>query len=236
MKADFPPIPWAEGAPQPGMDDPRILDLLNCNTGAAYLGADGATVPTGDVAGWAPALMLQSGLVQPSSRQQADGQRWAACVILAAGTGTDTGLALNDVPRTNQLRGAIRAGSLPQDFGLCANPPVELQRAVSCTEQHTLQLLGWSELSTFATSAERLSACRTLAGSLTRMSDPSAGGRLRLTAYEERDGPNGTVIPSGAPDQPGQTGTVTCIVSTVGTGRLVGSLLGLGNGPVPLTG
>ena len=174
MKPNFPDIPWVEGAPQPGMNDPHILELLNCNTGSAYLGATAVTASDGNVAGWAPALMFQSGLVQPSTRQRAAGQRWAACVILAAGTGTETGLALNYVPRAARLRGAISSGSVPDDFALCSNPPVELQRTIPCTQQHTLQLLGWTDLSTFSTPAARSAACRALAVSLTRMPDPTA--------------------------------------------------------------
>jgi hypothetical protein len=66
---------------------------------------------------------------------------------------------------------------------------------------------------------------------MTGMADISAGGGLRLIVAEETP-PAGGTSPDGAVN--GSVGGASCRLSVVGDAELVGTLIGIGQGRLPL--
>lgn len=98
----------------------------------------------------------------------------------------------------------------PTPFGSCRSGQ-RPDRRVSCGAAHGEQVFG----TLLAGATPTLDSCRALVGRLTSMTDPTGGGRLEV----------GLADPESA---------ATCRVRVVGSQRLTGTLLGLGDGPLPL--
>jgi hypothetical protein len=98
----------------------------------------------------------------------------------------------------------------PAPFGLCRSGDVP-DRRVSCLVPHGQQVFG----TVLPGATPTTDSCRALVEQLTAMSDPTAGGRLEV----------------GVAD-PGST--ASCRVRVLGPQQLAGTLLGLGDGPLPV--
>jgi len=98
----------------------------------------------------------------------------------------------------------------PTPFGSCRSGEVP-DRRVSCDAPHGQQVFG----TLLAGATPSMASCRALVGRLTSMTDPTGGGRLEVGLAD---------LGSAA----------TCRVRVVGPQRLAGTLLGLGDGPLPL--
>jgi hypothetical protein len=80
------------------------------------------------------------------------------------------------------------------------------------------------------------SSCLALAQGMTGMPDVTAGGRLRTAILLQRFDKDGNTQSADGPRPPGSGDLGSCSLQTVGTGKLTGSLIGLGSNPLPLTG
>ncbi len=233
LKADFPLLEWNPANPYPGMTDKQRDVLFSCDSGPSYLGLPSGT--DGEVAGWTPVVSMQTALLAGDARQRAAGQRWAACVLLGTG---DAGIdaTIRDT-YTGTLKNAFLAGTTPDSFGKCALGSLTQSAPTPCRDPHTHQLLGIKHFPPGQHPAASIQAdCHRLAAQLTRMPDPSAGGRLRLLGELTRWDSQGYTIAPGQPHEPDETLEASCSVVTAGTARLTGSLLGIGARPLPITG
>lgn len=183
------------------------LDL--CPGLDAYIGLDSGVPGTS----WQPALSLQVIAGRPNARQAAAGQRWAACVVMPAGAG----------PYTNPLKGSVSAGEAPPILGACAGGP---QPRVwnDCIGTHKWEIFASKTLSEPPPAqAELDDECEFIVQRATAMPDIFAGGALSVHAF---------VIEVKAEFSP-PTSTVSCVVGTTDNRKLIGSLRGLGDSPVP---
>lgn len=182
--------------------------------------------------GWYPVLNSTSIFGGPDRRQQAVGQDWAACVLVMRSIGSNDAISY-----AGSARNSVTGGRLPDNFGVCSQDPTVFGDQVVCTSPHRFQLLARFDLTRDrATQTQRLVTCHTLATGLTRMPDLTAGGRLTLSITTDRFDQNGRASTDRGPLHPGESGTSTCALGTVGDARLSGSLLGLGSQPIPIVG
>lgn len=197
-----------------------------------YVGlADPATGNAADPAAWGPALNARFVFAGPDARQKTAGQRWGACVLTASPT-----IYNQPVPYSGSVRGRANFGPLPAGFGSCAADFTVNAAAESCGDPHSFEILGSADLTTSgASSATRLADCSRVARRVTRMPDPTVGGRLLLQVRVDRYDSYGEPSRSSGPLRKLETQYGTCGIGTTGNARLHGSLLGLGTDPVPLT-
>lgn len=167
---------------------------------------------------WKPTIGFTPYLVVPGDVEQRAGHSWTACLVVPAG-----GVAYNGTLRDAFLRG------LPAQYGRCfdsANLDL-LPTALLCDQPHAAELLatGWipdrSQVS--LTDIER--SCRAIAGRLIGTADPTKGEALRVVADRL------TLQSDGRPDGPL---TVSCSMTGAGMAQLSGSVIGLGDRPVPV--
>jgi hypothetical protein len=199
--------------------------------GLEYAGlTDPATGNAADPAAWIPSLNAGFVFAGPDARQKASGQTWGACVLTAAGAVEDQPLQYS-----GSARGSVNGGRLPWMFGACTADTTENASQVPCTERHGVQILAQAELTTSDTSSTtRLADCAQVARRVTRMPDPTAGGRLVLAVRVDRYDAAGDPSRSTGPLRKSETQYGTCTIATAGAATLHGSLFGLGADPVPL--
>ena len=207
-----PPIGPITGSTPP---DPVTPDGQWCDQVAAdYRAHEVSRFQAGAGHGWAPATGQR--FLTVLSRPNADPAepRWAACILLAPDLEVYTGSYLQS------LAGAVT----PSPFGLCRSGGVP-DGWVSCDAPHQVQEFG-SGTGQPMTARDAVDSCRALAQQMTGLQDVSAGGVLR-----------GVVIggDGGAAGASGQPATAwSCRLEMVGDARLVGTLLGIANRPLPL--
>ncbi len=176
--------------------------------------------PVGGPVRWKPTIGFNPFLVVPGELEQRAGRSWVACMVLPVG----------GVAYSGTLRNAFSQG-LPAQFGLCfssANFDV-LPTLLLCDQPHAAELLatGWIRDRSQVSLAEVHDACREVAGRLIGAADPTRGQALeivtdRLTAQsvDRSDGPL----------------TIGCFATAAGATQLSGSVIGLGERPVPIAG
>ena len=180
---------------------------------------------------WFPAFHDGATAGVPTAHQRAAGQGWLACAVIPRTT-TATG---NGYP--GLVRGALRTGRLPDGFGRCSDDPIgELPDTVSCDRPHRYQVAGETTTTTSSSAVDLKASCATLLHTMTRMPDLTAGGQLEVvvtfTTWTSTAGP----IVASHPLAVFGPQSALCSLHTVGTARLTGSLLGLGNASAPLEG
>jgi hypothetical protein len=156
--------------------------------------------------------------------------RWAACAVLPPGL----------EPYRGSYIGSLTHDRTPGPFGLCRSGD-ENDRWVSCVTPHRTQVFGTAGGQPLS-ARQGSSACRALIAGMTGMPDISAGGVLRVVVVGGGSGPTSGAAQGGAVDGPGNTGTsvsdsfhhARCELTVVGDGRLNGTLIGIGRGPLPL--
>jgi hypothetical protein len=195
-------------------------------------GVDPSPGPTGDpgdaLGPWWPVSTGFVGLLGPDISQYLSGQGWIACVVY---------------PRAGEYAGTVRggrAGPAAAAFGSCQDGAESaVQRRVSCRGPHDTEIFAIA--STVDADSDVLTAtCRELVMTATAMADPTAGGELAVDVMIR-----GSFGDSARPIDPGagspvfadpvaaERGQVACVVSVAGDRKLVGSLSGLGDGPLP---
>ena len=203
-----------------------------------YLG----TTPTTDILGvqWNKNLDVDTVTVGPNAHDRAAGRTWTACVLSPT----------NQLYRATALRSSWSAGRLPDAFGLCwAENLVQHGVPTNCVSPHRTQQLGYGFVASTARSAPSpadpsasdpsnsnpaasdpsavasadpaavAAGCAQLAATMMKAQDPTRGGLLAVKVVADT---------SGAP-------FVQCAVAVVGNRKLTGSLIGIGNKPLPLT-
>ncbi len=196
-----------------------------------YLGWDPAGSATGAgpadtaraLADWRPVLTQTLVLIGPDEAQFLAGQRWIGCAMLP-----------RQAPFSGSLRTGAASGAFPaaDAYGSCrAHPSGALRRELPCSVAHDAEIFGWAATRGWGAptldSAERgpaqpgpaargeesmLASCRALVTAVTGMTDPSAGGSLRVVVETDR-----------ASEAAG-SGRATCLVEVVADSRLGGGL------------
>jgi len=178
--------------------------------------------------GYQASLLLRGEVAMPTPAAVAAGQRWTVCYSTTFSGSAERPTAI--------------AGSHPEaDLGVCyrdtatADPSTEIpaeydssagrsQELTSCDLPHTAQYVGYASTGAGGlTVADFIAACRGYLILVTGMSDPTAGGQLRIDA----DSGDRQALGYGG----GQCGVRVGEKSHT----LSGSLIGIGDGPLPWT-
>ncbi|MGS0687004.1 hypothetical protein ACVBEQ_17990 [Nakamurella sp. GG22] len=156
---------------------------------------------------WIPLTGQQFTTVLSDVFPVSDEPRWSACMVGATGNEAYTGSYLQ----------SFAVGMAPAPFGRCMTDG-ERARDVSCTAPHDAQEFGVGSGAPMS-AREAVAACRELIAAMTGMADITAAGRLRT---ELVGGGTRSADPVG------------CRVSVVGPAQLTATLIGIGNGGLPL--
>ncbi len=175
-----------------------------------------------ELVSWRPTLSYRAFLIVPSALEQRAGRDWSACVVGPANGGWYRG----------SLHASDRDGPLPAGFGSCWVPDESgrLAGPRDCGRSHTAELLavGWNGdrglTSGGGASADVGSSCGRLAGRMMVTDDPTRNGELEMVA-ERMDRLTATWT--------GNPSSIGCFVVAAGSRQLNGSVVGLGDGPIP---
>jgi hypothetical protein len=173
--------------------------------------------PAGPVT-WNLAVNLRQAWILPDRISRAAGRTWAACVAGPAYGGRYEG----------RLLGAYDGGRLPDGFGNCwdQRTVTVAMRQVDCGAPHQSEVIsmGWvPPQPATVTRADIESSCYRLASLVMDRADPTASGQLQIR-----------INPDSDPPRVNRRLDIICYV--VPTERsLAGTLVGLGDRPVPLT-
>ena len=211
--------PWVD----PGAKDshtamrdgsPSDAIAAQCAQDARVYAGLAAAPPTIDPAAggvsFSPSIWLPVSALFPDDRQRAVGQDWVACVV--------------ESPTDTTFAGSVRAvfarqqpsGTLPAAFARCL-VEANATTAGDCDVPHQVELLGF-RLVKDTPDAARLarSACTDFAATVLKRPDPTAGGALEVVSIYDRS-----------------THEATCQIASAGPRLLRGSLIGLGDRPIP---
>lgn len=228
----------AASAIGPGPDD-------RCATGAAaFLGRPDVTDPAKH---WS-AFGTWTATLLPNQRQYAAGQMWEACVMTeppwtADGTPVLHGEGQPDRRTTESLRGAWADPVFRDRVGFCQDDrsgPDALP--VFCGAAHGSEVLAWTSWPDPGWGADAgarpdastlLTTCADQAARMFQRADPTADGALAVDVWLA-DG--GGYLDIGPEVELPEDGTAECSVHPSAPDRqLTGTLIGIGDGPVPLT-
>ncbi len=197
---------------------------------AGYIGMDGVT-SRGGFEGWFPSFMVTTSVIGPRPWQRADGQHWAACVVLAA---DEHGLT---VPTTTVVRGALPTGTIGAQFGLCQSVVGNVSSVVPCGEPHSTEWFG--NASWAAGDADpgiTAAGCRRLVAAATLIPAATIDRSLTIRVKVEYTNRSGDVVEHGATADEIKWTQASCEATATNGRSLEGSLLGLGTRPIPLVG
>jgi hypothetical protein len=202
----------------PPSDDGSIGALMGTSGGcwsAASLyvgltavgGVDDVRADLRDHVDWNPDLQVRGQLVGADVLQEAAGRDWSACVVRPENLDVYLG----------SVREALAGGAAPAEYGDCSpSTDPTVFSAVDCANPHPAERLGWAAVPTGSVSnAELAQSCLQFARSLLRTNDPTYSGVLDIVT--------------------GTGDLTTCTAEVHGDVRLTGSLIGIGNRPLPLT-
>jgi len=178
------------------------------------------TSPTGAVEAvrWDPTVNVRHVWVQPEAVQRAAGRTWLACVVTPA----------RPVRYLGRVAGAFAGRSLPDQFGVCWLQ-TDVSAAVTfvdCSEPHRSELVSIGSVSGHSdvAPADVTTSCERLASRVVGRDDPTAGGVLTVGVDPEE-------LPARLRSD--RTVDVTCFLTAGNDRRLVGTLVGLGDRPIP---
>lgn len=177
--------------------------------------------------GYQASLLLAAEIATPAPAAVTAGERWTVCyattlagteelptVIDSSQPGTGLGVCFRD-------KVADPSAEIPAEYDGSAGRSKEL---TDCRRPHTEQYVGYASTGAGGlTVADFLAACRGYLVRVTGMSDPTAGGQLRIDA----DSGDRQALGYGE----GQCGLRVSDPSRA----LSGSLIGVGDGPLPWT-
>jgi len=176
-----------------------------------------------DPVSWQLSISLRGNWMLPSVVMQAAGRSWAACVATPGVSGFYRGRVAN----------SYRGGRLPDLYGTCwdRSTPSAGMDAVDCGESHAAELISVGDVPDRAatTSAAINADCLRLAADVMGRADPTAGGGLQVKVAP--DLPDAPAAPSSPVAEPRGL-NVVCFV-TAGERSLTGSLVGIGENPIP---
>lgn len=164
---------------------------------------------------WRPAFQLFQALVGPTGEQRLLGADWLVCAI---------GTAKNGITSSYQgtMREGFTVGDQPDAVGTCSWSPGHFSQTW-CDENHRYQLLATVSLPGDGAGlpAEQVldRTCLAVAVVMLRTPDPTLGGQLEV---------DGLIDPSDPEKR-----TAFCIAGVGKDQKLNGSLIGIGDGPLP---
>jgi hypothetical protein len=190
-------------------------------------GAKGLTYVGGDTPSlyWSPRVYAFAVPISPSRRQQAAGQHWVACAMFRPND-DQTAVKRYD----GSLRMALATGNARNLLGFCGAGRDWTTGYVSvCSTPHEFQVLasgtaGAGDLSR----AELQRTCVQVARRLTALPDVTAAGALAVKV-QSIEGTGASTETAGV-QAPAKLG---CGISTGGSRRLAGGLVGIGDLPIP---
>jgi len=176
---------------------------------------------------WQTFLQITSALSRPSPRQQAAGQRWAACIVTLHPSDP-----LSPTPRYgSSLRDALRTGQQRDQLGNCT-AALDWDGDIvtdGCRQPHALEILAFGDSGAHPiTRVQVEETCRQLVRPLTAVPDPTAAGALSIQIHIE-DGSSAAIT---TPQVPAHS-NLACGITTTGSRKLRGSLIALGRQPIP---
>lgn len=165
----------------------------------------------------------------PDPRQLAAGQQWVACIAVPQVTDA---LGGTSTPYLGSIRNGYTMSPPPPAFSSCWQQPqsgYDPLLAFDCTSAHRVEVVGHRIVGKVdggapIASAEERRSCLAFAADVTGMGDPTAGGRLLI----------GVQIAAVADQDPSSGLDAWCVISAGAGHQLVGPLLGLREGSVPL--
>lgn len=217
--AGWPDVEAAEQAPtsrRGGACYPQAASFAGLATVGSSTDLPGA--PVGGPISWRTTIGFVGLWVTPGIGEQNAGRSWRLCLVVPVDRGTYEGT----------LRNAFTTGSLPSSFGLCW-AAADLDRfpaMVKCDQSHPAELLATGYIRDRSLAPTELidSACREIAGRIMHTDDPTRGGVLDVVADRQTGGSD------GREDSPLIVG---CFVTTADARPLDGTVIGLGEDPVP---
>lgn len=167
-----------------------------------------------DDSDWEPSIGQRFIAVSGAEPHVPNGSRWSTCAVLSSGL----------EPYEGSYMRSMADVAAPPPFGRCRSGwAVDVW--VSCLAPHRTQQFGSRE-GVIADQGAVLAGCRSLIRVMTGMSDITRGGELRVEVVGI-DPPRPASIDDGA-------SWSSCRLSIVGDRPLVGTLIGIGDQPLPL--
>lgn len=207
------------------------LNMEKCyRSNAEYLGLpmDGAA-PNVFFQYWFPNLMAGATAAAPTGRQLAVGQHWLACVVY---------LLVDSTPPSDislrygrSLRNAVVTGIGRDQLGICllAGDWSAGSQLGGCRSPHTTEVFAYGNTGPRSVARTALVAsCTQLVRRFLRRKDETAAGRLHVQISVTDDTGlelEGGILPANS--------SAGCGVAVNGSRRLNGSLLAIGEGPIP---
>ena len=198
--------------------DPLVRNYLGWPTPAA----DGGPGPSNTQASlaWQPPDTISVGLLGPGVAQYIAGQRWTACVVYP-----EYG------PYPGSIRGSVRNGHGADTFGSClSTSDSEAARMIPCREPHRTEIFGRMPVDADDSKANLDASCLTLARGITGMRDPTVSGNLTIAVIDQQ-------IQDDNPEPPTRTPLgrhqAWCSATAAGSQSLAGTLIGIGDRPLP---
>lgn len=227
------PAPARQSSTGTGTDIGTIA-VDPCADISEYLGWKPPVASTPNVS-WEPISVAVISMV-PVALQSAFGQHWVACVVTPGISGASY---------SGSVQHALRTGKVPTAFASChLSLTPDRTGLVDCRQPHGFEIFGYARLRDGYHDQRVLDLdCRKIAATAMGRADPSAGGRLTISAvpfYRDAAGNSQAGYPVVAPGAAGTaaargTAEAGCTVGVTGSRRLVGSLYGLGEKPLPLS-
>ena len=172
---------------------------------------------------WSPQLSFQYTTIGPDRAQRAAGQQWTACVISAVDGQLYRG----------RLRDVLTTGVLPSVFGTCLSSAGRFfSTQVPCDRPHQVEILGTTVPGGPPVSgADLQQACQVFAGRAIRTADPTRDGAIGLRAVDAES--MDSIISMTAAAAPNTF--VLCIAEAQGGNSFDGTLIGVADGPLPIS-
>lgn len=170
---------------------------------------------------WKPTISFSPYLLVPGDEEKRAGRSWTACVAVPTDRADYAGT----------LRAAFSTGEMPAEFGSCwaGTDLDDVPNTEQCTRPHTAELVatGWIRNRVEAPTAVIDQLCTDITGRILRTTDPTRGGELRLVVDR---------FTSGMVSRQDSALVIGCFLTSSGGQKLSGTLIGLGDRPVPLAG
>ncbi|MTD15228.1 hypothetical protein GIS00_14895 [Nakamurella sp. YIM 132087] len=174
---------------------------------------------------WWPLLPGDFALIGPDTLARNAGQHWMACVVLPRAGG----------PYAGTVAGVYDGGTMPAAYGTCPSDSVIGVRTVPCDGPHRFELFATTGLTYHLDDAEQLHrSCAAFVGTASGATVPTADGRLTVSVgvvVYDKAGYRHPGRPEDVGESPGQA---YCGVAAEQGAELTGTLVGLGDAPLPV--
>ena len=174
--------------------------------------------PLDDPVSWNISIDTGNRWVVPAPWLLAAGKTWSACIVTPRDGGVYQG----------RLADAFSGQRLPDAFGTCwdSSQVSAASRRVNCGQPHVAELISAGRVQDLGTvgSAQIVASCTTMAARVMRRDDAGAGGELSVQTSP--DAVRISLRTSGSL-------SILCYVAASGDRQLAGTIVGLGERPIP---